>query len=49
MASVEQPTYGVAGWVAETLALEIGVTWTGVVTLGVKPELGWRYRRLRQE
>jgi hypothetical protein len=43
--SWHQPDTTVRG----TVALEIGVTWTGVVTLGVKPELGWRYRRLRQE
>ena len=32
-----------------TVALEIGVAWSGAVTLGLKPELGWRYRRLRKE
>jgi hypothetical protein len=30
----------------QTVALMIGSTWRGAVTLGVKPELGWRYRRL---
>jgi hypothetical protein len=30
-----------------TLAMQIRVTWTGDVTLDVKPELGWRYIRLQ--
>jgi hypothetical protein len=32
--------------VRRTQALVIGSTWRGEVTLGVKPEIGWRYRRL---
>lgn len=32
--------------VRRTQALVIESTWRGAVTLGVKPELGWRYRRL---
>lgn len=32
--------------VRRTESLVIGATWKGEVTLGVKPEIGWRYRRL---
>jgi cobalamin biosynthesis Mg chelatase CobN len=32
--------------VRRTQALVIGSTWRGEVTLGVQPEIGWRYRRL---
>lgn len=31
-----------------TVALQIGVTWTGAVTLELQPEIGWRYRRVRR-
>lgn len=31
--------------VRRTQSLVIGVTWRGHVTLGVQPEIGWRYRR----
>ena len=43
----------VQGWhapdttVRQTAALSIGTTWTGRTELGVRPEIGWRYRRLR--
>ncbi|MBM3908314.1 MAG: hypothetical protein FJ363_09615 [Gemmatimonadetes bacterium] len=30
-------------------ALTIRSTWTGSTTLDLKPELGWRYRRLQQK
>ncbi len=32
--------------VRRTQALVIESTWRGEVTLAVKPEIGWRYRRL---
>ncbi|MDQ8153834.1 MAG: hypothetical protein P3B98_04145 [Gemmatimonadota bacterium] len=32
--------------VRRTEALIIGASWRGAVTLGLKPELGWRYRRV---
>lgn len=32
--------------VRRTQSLVIGSTWRGKVTLDVKPEIGWRYRRL---
>ena len=35
--------------VRRTQSLVIGSTWRGEVTLDVKPELGWRYRRLLPE
>ena len=45
----------VQGWhapdttVRQTVALMIGTTWTGRIALGVQPEIGWRYLRLRQD
>ena len=35
--------------VRRTVSLVIGTTWRGEVTLGLKPEIGWRYRRLFPE
>jgi hypothetical protein len=32
--------------VRRTQSLVLGTTWRGEVILGVKPEIGWRYRRL---
>jgi hypothetical protein len=45
----------VQGWhapdttVRQTIALLVGTTWTGKTTLGVRPEIGWRYVRLASD
>jgi hypothetical protein len=41
-----QGWHGADTSVVQTIGLTIGTTWRGKPELGVRPEIGWRYRRV---